>query len=166
MKCPRCKQNRQRSNFRMINTNKPDYRSEICRKCERQEKRDKGLCICGSPLASNRSACERCLTLSKESARILRQKDRKAALNHYGCRCVYCGETLEVFLTIDHINNDGNKHRRTIGTSKTGVNIYAWLRKNNYPPEFQVLCVNCNHAKGRVGEEALLAILKEAGRAI
>lgn len=53
------------------------------------------------------------------------------------CCCI-----LEIkFLAIDHINGHGNKHRKTFkGT------IYSWLRKNNYPKGFQVLCHNCNMA--------------------
>lgn len=93
------------------------------------------------------------------------QKDRLIALQHYGGKCVVCGETLIIFLTIDHINNDGAAHRKSInGHNHGGVDMGAWLRRNNYPDGFQVLCVNCNHAKGRIGETALRTLLREAGR--
>lgn len=65
------------------------------------------------------------------------------ALNAYGGICACCGEKEPKFLAIDHINNDGNKHRREV-KNKT---IYVWLRDNNYPKGFQVLCHNCNMAK-------------------
>ena len=29
--------------------------------------------------------------------------------------------------------------------------IYDWLKKNNFPPGFQVLCGSCNFAKGKYG---------------
>lgn len=61
--------------------------------------------------------------------------------------CACCQETTFEFLTIDHINNDGAQHRKSINHS----NIYVWLRKNNYPSGFQVLCMNCNFAKGKYG---------------
>lgn len=72
-----------------------------------------------------------------------RLKLRKEVLAHYGAVCNCCGETIEGFLTIDHIEGDGRKHREEIGTDA----IYRWLKKNNYPTGFQVLCFNCNDAK-------------------
>jgi hypothetical protein len=71
---------------------------------------------------------------------------RLAAINHYGGKCACCGETNLEFLAIDHINNDGAEHRRQVGKM-----IYRWLRANNYPGGFQVLCHNCNMAKGFYG---------------
>lgn len=80
---------------------------------------------------------------------------RREVFNAYGgMKCACCGETTEMFLTIDHINNDGASHRRAISNSPDngkGANIYGWLKKNNYPPGFQVLCMNCNHGKARNG---------------
>lgn len=46
-------------------------------------------------------------------------------------------------LCLDHIDNDGAKHRKEI--NKT--NIYPWIIKNNYPPGFQVICHNHNFKK-------------------
>lgn len=63
------------------------------------------------------------------------------------CNC--CGVKGLNFLTIDHINNDGNKHRDELRKNKGsyGNSIYRWLKKNNYPKGFQVLCWNCNCGK-------------------
>lgn len=64
-------------------------------------------------------------------------------------KCACCGEIEIKFLSIDHINGGGTKHRNSIlGPGKKGGNINVWLRKNNYPEGFQVLCHNCNMAKG------------------
>jgi len=30
--------------------------------------------------------------------------------------------------------------------------LYSWLKKNNFPKGFQVLCMNCNFAKGKLGK--------------
>jgi len=66
-----------------------------------------------------------------------------------GYKCVCCGETEPMFLTIDHINNDGAKHRRQISGKRhmAGYHTYKWLMDNNFPDGFQVLCMNCNHGK-------------------
>lgn len=74
-------------------------------------------------------------------------KIRTQVLEHYGNRCACCGETENHFLSIDHINGGGTEHRKTIGSR----NIYRWLWKNNYPDGFQLLCYNCNLAKGFYG---------------
>jgi hypothetical protein len=43
---------------------------------------------------------------------------------------------------IDHKNNDGYAHRKVV----RGSSFYAWLKRNNYPKGFQILCHNCNFA--------------------
>jgi len=76
---------------------------------------------------------------------------RMKVLNHYSTplpKCACCGESILEFLTIDHINNDGAKHRKKIGGSHS---IYRWLVKNNFPEGFQVLCLNCNCGKQMSG---------------
>ena len=69
-------------------------------------------------------------------------KFRKEVLKRLGGRCACCGEDQLEFLTIDHINEDGAEHRR-----KVGKDICTYLRKHDYPPGFQVLCLNCNRSK-------------------
>jgi hypothetical protein len=54
---------------------------------------------------------------------------------------------------IDHVSDDGATHRRqqrpNNPKSWSGKALYAWLRKNNWPAGFQLLCANCNMAKTR-----------------
>lgn len=64
-----------------------------------------------------------------------------------GYRCVCCGEQEPKFLSIDHVANDGAEHRKTMFTNHYYGSIYAWLRRNDYPAGFQVLCMNCNFGK-------------------
>ena len=74
---------------------------------------------------------------------------RWTVLMHYGGipqKCSCCGESEVKFLTIDHVNNDGAKHRKEI----VG-NLTQWLLKNGLPEGFQILCYNCNCAKGFFG---------------
>lgn len=85
----------------------------------------------------------------KENLRIWAQKIRLEILQKYSGeypKCAHCGtDDLEV-LTIDHINNDGAEHRRSIKLP-AGTAFYYWLRNNSYPKGFQVLCRNCNYKK-------------------
>ena len=80
--------------------------------------------------------------------RQLRWQRRLEALAAYGGTCTCCGETEITFLTIDHVENDGAAHRRQ---PRVDHAIGIWLRRNGYPPGFQVLCWNCNLAKALYG---------------
>ncbi len=84
----------------------------------------------------------------KELLRVCRQKLKAEIINAYGGKCTCCGQREPDFLTVDHINNTGAAHRREIGRTE----LYAWLKRNGFPKdEFQLLCWNCNMAKGRYG---------------
>jgi len=101
-----------------------------------------GLCVrCGTTLEKVRGniTCPGCVEKSLAYQRQWRQQ----VLNHYGRQCACCGEANELFLTIDHVNNDGSAHRKEIGQSA----IYRWLVRNGFPPGFQTLCYNCNLGK-------------------
>lgn len=79
-----------------------------------------------------------------------RRRLRYKVLCHYGGNppmCACCGEKEVKFLAIDHINNDGAECRR-----KRKGSIEWWILKEKYPIGFQVLCHNCNMAKGFWGK--------------
>ncbi len=63
------------------------------------------------------------------------------------CKCVSCGESRLDCLSIDHVNNDGYKHRKAIGLTGGGSRFYRWLKNNNFPLGYQVLCMNCQFIK-------------------
>lgn len=71
--------------------------------------------------------------------------------------CNTCGENIIELLTLDHINGSGNKHRKSLGNP----NLYTWLRKNNYPDGYQILCYNCNLVKNKVTPERYVEIIKD-----
>ena len=72
----------------------------------------------------------------------------KEIQSRYGGECACCGEKEPLFLTIDHIYNDGAKHRSQLG-STTSAQLYNWLRRNGFPKDrYQLLCMNCNWGKG------------------
>jgi hypothetical protein len=70
-------------------------------------------------------------------------------LQIYGGKCACCLESNPFMLTFDHVANDGNRHRREIGTAHLG----EWLYKQSGHPldGIQVLCFNCNLGKGKNG---------------
>lgn len=74
---------------------------------------------------------------------------REMTFNAYGGqKCACCGESQEGFLCVDHVNDDGASHRKQVGH---GMKFYLWLKRNGFPTGFQILCVNCNFAKGHFG---------------
>jgi hypothetical protein len=85
--------------------------------------------------------------------REVRRKIKSDVMIHYSEGtpvCKECGETDLEVLTIDHVNGGGCQHRKSIGVKGGGSTFYRWLRKNNYPEGFQVLCFNCNCSKCRI----------------
>lgn len=78
---------------------------------------------------------------------------RDDVLRHYGGdppSCACCGESAREFLAIDHVDGGGSKQRKAL-RMHSGTQFLGWLRKNNYPPGFRVLCHNCNSARGFYG---------------
>jgi hypothetical protein len=63
----------------------------------------------------------------------------------YGDKCVCCGESKRIFLTMDHVQNDGNQRREKYGNNN--LKEYRIALKEYRPDIYQVLCYNCNHAK-------------------
>ncbi len=125
----------------------------LCKECstKRRERRAEtirqGLCeMCRKPRGPDRTYCDPCW--AKRQAHHQAVKDE--VFGHYGgYACACCGETERAFLTIDHVRNDGAKHRREQG--RKAYSICRWLRLNGFPDGFQVLCMNCNWAK-RLGQ--------------
>lgn len=86
---------------------------------------------------------------ARERARAESRKLRNDILAGYGGRCVCCGEDTPEFLALDHINGGGGIHRRQVGGNTP---IYRDVRRRGFPKdEFQLLCHNCNTAKGMYG---------------
>ena len=71
------------------------------------------------------------------------------AYGGYKCNC--CGETEPMFLSIDHVDNNGANERKSGKYCGSGTGFYQWLRKNNFPSGYQVLCMNCNTGKHKNG---------------
>jgi 5-methylcytosine-specific restriction endonuclease McrA len=95
---------------------------------------------------------------AKKRRRALKLK----VIEKYGGKCVLCRESRPIFLTLDHVNNDGAQHRQELGGKCIGSYIYTWAAKNGYPDRLQLLCYNCNMAKSTYGLDELLKVLNES----
>ena len=75
-----------------------------------------------------------------------RRQYKIEVLTHYGqgkLACPICGEDRLPTLTIDHLNDAGNEHRKALG----GRNLYIWLKEQDYPDGYMTLCMNCQFVK-------------------
>jgi len=111
-------------------------------------RRKAGICsTCNQAVSPGSAFCP----LHREKVRAYEanavRRARTKVLDHYGGKCSCCGEGEQIFLQVDHINDDGAEHRRTM---KDG-NINAWLVREGFPPGFQLLCANCNWGKRMLG---------------
>jgi hypothetical protein len=89
-------------------------------------------------------------THKKEKTQYDKQYDETNKINAFKyysnnnvIKCCKCDCDDIRTLQIDHIENNGATHRKDIGNG----NIYKWLKKNNYPSGYQILCANCNWKK-------------------
>lgn len=102
-----------------------------------------GVCPnCGRELEVGFTKCTQCRSKSAE----LRRSDVQSTIEAYGGYvCLGCGETEPIFLTLDHIDNDGGGSKRVV----RGSGFYTQQRKSGYKDRIQILCFNCNLAKSR-----------------
>jgi hypothetical protein len=89
------------------------------------------------------------LDILRRSARIRGEQVKFEVLSRYGkgkkpvCSWRNCYISDVDMLSIDHILNDGAKHRpqQKIG-NRTGIGFYYHLKKLGFPKGFQTLCMN------------------------
>lgn len=83
-----------------------------------------------------------------EHMRRYNHKLRREIISYYsiggfGCKCGVIDVDL---LVIDHIDDTGAEHRRSLNI-QGGKKLYTWIKQNNFPSGFQTLCWNCNLKK-------------------
>lgn len=126
----------------------------------RRKLSEEGLCTtCGKRLAPpGKRKCETCIDNQRAQHRVELRKDHYQSLRHEvfahygGYLCACCDEDEPSVLTIDHVQNNGKEHREQLkDRSFAGSQFYAWLKRNGFPPGYQVLCWNCNMGKYRNG---------------
>ena len=72
-------------------------------------------------------------------------RKRGVVMAAYGMACACCAESEMKFLAIDHVNGGGRKDRKRIGSS---VAFFNEIIKAGFPPQYRLLCHNCNIAIG------------------
>lgn len=129
-------------------------------------RRFEGLCkICGAPTDINSVTgrkyylCNEHRTIRNDKSVEYYQKNKKAFKKRthewvtslkekffeiYGSKCVCCGDSRKIFLTLDHVQGDGHKDRKRYNSP---WNAYQEAIKLHNVKRFQVLCANCNFAK-------------------
>lgn len=164
-KCRRCGEEKPLDHFEIVVKGK-EWRRKVCDACMKEQ--DKAYAIRNAAkvaaykkkwhLANQEKVLERVYRWQKENP----EARKLAARNYYfrqqhdaimaygGYKCACCGETEPLFLSIDHVNNDGKEHRKQLGTLG-GAKFYKDLRERGWPEGFQVLCMNCNHGRHRNG---------------
>lgn len=137
---------------------RPPYKTcSACRAAVNARRKTKvagGLCrYCSRPKRPGTNSCDSCAKHRRDYIREVRWKLKKEIMIVYGGRCACCGEAELAFLTVDHVNGGGRRHRMAISKSKNpaGNDFYRWLKNNDFPPGFRVLCFNCNCAIGFYG---------------
>jgi hypothetical protein len=77
-----------------------------------------------------------------------RKRVRKEVLQAYGGACACCGTDYAAHLTLDHIDGGGTADRKENSSSYA---VERRLRREGFPPGYQILCWNCNWAKHHEG---------------
>jgi hypothetical protein len=130
---------------------------KVCIKCEKEKdltefakaKRNKdghrGRCLDCWAEYSREYRQDNPGSLQKQAAASKRQREdaKRKVFEYYGVTCACCGESCLLFLTVEHIDGGGRKHRKTMGAQT----IYVWLVNNGFPEGFEILCYNCNCGK-------------------
>lgn len=139
-RCPRCSKTKCTTNF-YKNAARTDGFGTYCKLCE---------AAVSDPYRKSPEG--------KRKARERARKRRLSLIEQMGGECVCCGEDTYEFLQFDHIDGNGAEHRNELGrTSLATSDVIAKIE------EFQLLCCNCNFAKGMYGgcphEDARCAIM-------
>ena len=155
-KCSSCKVVKPKDCFN-LNASKADGLATECKECRKEEykkwyakNREKALEKFSNKYKNDTEYREN----YNEVRRLQRFELKLEVFKHYGGdppKCACCGETHLEFLVIDHINGDGNKHRQKHFNGSGGHRVRLWLKQNNYPEGFRILCSNCNSSLGSYG---------------
>jgi hypothetical protein len=132
-----------------------------------ERRKAEGVCVyCGTKKSSDDVLhCLACLNKKtktniaynqkhKDRTALYRKRVKKLAMDKYGAKCACCGIDELMFLTIDHINNDGALERKTLGNGKNnygGSAFYFKLIKEEKRADLQILCFNCNLGRNANG---------------
>lgn len=160
--CTKCKTERPTSDFspRPI-TAARDGLASWCKFCMRLANKKWKAANPDSPVLSKEYKTESSRQRRKDPDKVEKdnadQKRRYAelrirVLTHYSggvkpfCKC--CGEDIIEFLALDHIDGGGKVERALVGV---GFQYWRHIINGGFQAKYQVLCHNCNSAKGFYG---------------
>lgn len=110
------------------------------------------------------------LSLNERNRRNHRQLRERLMAKLGGAVCRCCGESEYAFLTFDHIHGNGAQDRKRFNGRVPYVWVTEQIKSSDAAKRLQVLCFNCNIAKGKSGacphQSGLLALVsngKDAG---
>jgi len=96
------------------------------------------------------------LLVYKIRLKVLQYYSKRLSKSNIPC-CNCCGENFHIdFLAIDHkagkkqMDSESELLKLGYSSSFSGKKLLNWIIKNNFPDGFQILCHNCNVAKGIV----------------
>lgn len=150
--CPKCGKNEVIQSDKLIQCEECRAKQRKWNVQGRDRRRSAGLCHkCNKPAVDGFTHCEEHMEKARQRWRDYRTK----VLEYYGKMCDCCGETIEQFLCIDHINGGGKGHRKELeaqGIKSHGSCFYKWIIDQGFPEEYRILCHNCNMAIGFYGK--------------
>lgn len=120
------------------------------RKAKTVERKSRGLCPrCSQPTRPGKTTCAKCSGDASARLAIQYRRIKAEVFAAYGNKCSCCGKTNPAFLSLEHKEGGGGKHRRELGG---GSAVYKWAKKNNFPDTLTLLCFDCNCSKGYFGK--------------
>lgn len=138
---------------------RPCRKRIVNERCKARFKRNHaaGFCWCGRDRVEGFQRCivcranavrERARSKSRKNAQGKEYRDKLKAevFAAYGNACACCGENIKEFLEVDHIGGWGHKHVDENGRRFAGCYLFRWLKVNNYPEGFRLLCGSCHSA--------------------
>jgi hypothetical protein len=143
--CDRCKSDRQIIASKLKGLGK-------CVQCRKLNVKD-GCTLC--PMCLKKAALaiqpyrQKCTEVNPDWATMRGWRADKlahcAVLRRLGSKCVCCGETHPLFLSIDHIDGGGSKHRKALGSK----GLIRKLVKQKDLSAYRILCIICNWGRQR-----------------
>jgi hypothetical protein len=143
--CDKCKADRLKTELGL-------KKRGVCTQC-RKQKAKKDCTLCPKCLDKASSSVQpyrkRCMEVNPEWGTIRGWRADKLAhclvLARLGGKCVCCGEIHPLFLSVDHIDGGGSKHRKKVGSKQFIRNLV----KEKDLGAYQVLCIICNWGRQR-----------------
>ena len=117
-----------------------------------KDRMEKKICVyCGKKPSVTSMHCEDCRKKVNRFREDFNSRQFDLVLDHYGRECECCGETEPLFLTIDHVNGGGSKHRREEGSHTYALILREKKKIGEWPSGYRILCHNCNCGRWRNG---------------